>query len=168
MNADRSFSSRVVIGLALVSLLAIASFSQQPAKTRLRDTFDLGRGMSPITADLIPIAVQSTFFLKFADDLQLTADQRKSLEALFFKVQQANVRSEADLDVVDAELRRALSSDSVDMADVRAKVTRMEKIRAEGQIMRIQATLHAIAILTHEQHLKAMMIATKVPPLPSG
>ena len=166
MTGRRGWVARILAAAGALFILGSVGLAQQSSmpKTRLRETLEMGRGMSPITADLIPIAVRSNFFLDLAQALQITPGKRKSLENLFFQVQQANVRSEADLDVVDAELRRSLSSDTVDMGDVRAKLIRMEKIRSDGQFMRIQATLRAIAILDHDQHLRALLLATEKQP----
>lgn len=148
---------QLVIFVSLALALSVGVSAQQ----RPRDVsqgFDMGRGMSPLNGDLMQIAIQSDFFLSFGQAINLTAEQQKSLEEVYFEIQRYTVRRKADLDVADAELRRLLSNDRVDLAAVQAKVKQTELIQSEATVKRIEAALRAINTLTHDQHLKVLLL----------
>jgi Spy/CpxP family protein refolding chaperone len=152
--------------LTLMSLLVIGAEGTpaQAQTTRvipLERKFDLGRGMSSINADLMQIAAK-TDFLRFAREINLTGEQRKKLEEMYFEIQKYSLRREVDLDVADAELRRLLSNDRVDLAAVRSKVKEIETIQTEATTKKIEAVLQAIAVLTHDQHLKVMLLVREM------
>jgi Spy/CpxP family protein refolding chaperone len=153
--------------LTLMSLLVIGAEGTpaQAQTTRvipLERKFDLGRGMSSINADLMQIAAKTDFFLRFAREINLTGEQRKKLEEMYFEIQKYSLRREVDLDVADAELRRLLSNDRVDLAAVRSKVKEIETIQTEATTKKIEAVLQAIAVLTHDQHLKVMLLVREM------
>lgn len=125
---------------------------------------DLGRGMGLMTADLMQIAAQSDLFLRFAGKIDLTDPQKKKLDALYFEFQQYAIRREADLNVTDAQLRRLLADDSVDLAAVRVKVKEIETIQTEATIKKIETVLQAIGTLTHDQHLRVMLMMRETLP----
>jgi len=147
--------SVVVVSLAVALSVGVVA-QQRPLDAS--QGFDMGRGMSPLNGDLMQIAIQSDFFLSFGQAISLTAEQQKSLEEVYFEIQRYTVRRKADLDVADAELRRLLSSDRVDLAAVQAKVKQTELIQSEATVKRIKAALRAINTLTHEQHLKVLLL----------
>ena len=154
--------------LTLLSLLIIGAGEGTPSAAQttrgipLERKFDVGRGMSSINADLMQIAAKTDFFLRFDREINLTVEQRKKLEEMYFEIQKYSLRGEVDLEVADAELRRLLSNDRVDLAAVRTKVKEIETIQTEATIKKIEAVLQAIAVLTHDQHLKVMLLVRKL------
>ena len=146
--------------VVLITLAGTAAFAQQrPSEKTPREKVQLGRGMSLIAPGLMEVAVRTNLFLQLADQIELTPEQRKTLEELFFETQKYVAQREADLDVADAELRRLLTREQIDLALVRAKVKEIESIRTDAGVKRIEAVLKAINTLTHEQHLKVMVLA---------
>jgi Spy/CpxP family protein refolding chaperone len=152
--------------LTLFALLLIGAITPVAAQRirgiPLERKYDVGRGMGSINADLMQIAAQSDLFLRFAREINLTGEQRKKLEEMYFEIQKYSLRREVDLDVADAELRRLVSSDRVDLAAVRSKVKEIETIQTEATMKKIEAVLQAIAVLTHDQHLKVMLLVREL------
>lgn len=142
----------------IVSALVVTVSAQQKQSLSLTQSLDMGRGMSLLNADLLQIAIQSDFFLQFGEAIKLSAEQQKTLEEAYFEIQKYTVRRKADLDVADAELRRLLSNDRVDLAAVQAKVKEVESIQSEATIKKIEYALRAVSVLTHEQHLRVVLL----------
>ena len=161
MRKNRQFCLRGFLIVAVVIFLTAASAVTAQQKPRVRSgesTIELGRGMSLLTADLMQIASKSDLFLRFAEKINLTIEQQKKLEEMYFNIQQYSVRREADLNVADAELRRLLTADRVDLTAVRVKVKEAEAIQTEATMKKIETALQAIGILTHEQHIRVMLL----------
>jgi Spy/CpxP family protein refolding chaperone len=118
--------------------------------------------MSLMTADLMQFAAKSDLFLQFADEIKLTIEQRKKLGDIYFEVQKYSYRRQTDLDVAEAEMKRLLRNDRVDLAAVREKVKEVEAIQSEVTIKNIEAALQAIGILTHDQHLMVMLLVRQM------
>lgn len=168
-NTIINFGKWAGLLLAIMSLAAQATIAQQKTRTAIPERkFDLGRGMSEINTDLMQIAAQTDLFLQLADELEFTPEQRKKLEDMYFEVQKFSLRRQTDLDVAEAELRRLLGSDEVDVAAVRGKLKEIEALRAARTMKSIEVALRAIATLTHDQHLKIMLLARRLsqPTLP--
>ena len=126
-----------------------------------------------MNTDLMQVAGQSAMFLQFSEQIGLTAEQRKRLEEIYFDIQKFSVRRQADLDIADAELRRLLSNEQVDLDAVRLKLKEFESLRAEETMRSIEAGLQAIGTLRHEQHIKVMllvrqMLKQELPPAQEG
>ena len=167
------FMRAAVLVLALTVLTFIAPAQEGPRRAPTRpQRFDLGKGMSAMNTDLMQVAAQSAMFLQFSDEIGITAEQRKKLEEIYFDAQKFSVRRQADLDVADAELRRLLSNEQVDLAAVRLKLGEVEGLRAEETLRSIGAVLQAISTLRHEQHIKVMLLVRKMLkqelPVPQG
>lgn len=161
MRKNREFSPRGFLIVAVMMILTAASAVTAQQKSRVRSgesTIELGRGMSLLTPDLIQIAAKSDLFLRFAEKINLTMEQQKKLEEIYFNIQQYSVRRDADSNVADAELRRLLTADRVDLAAVRVKVKEAEAIQTEAIVKKIEAALQAIGTLTHEQHIRVMLL----------
>lgn len=158
MRRIRFKVGETLIIVALVVLSATSAMSQPTRAMPSPREFELGRGMERINSDLIQIAVKTDLFLQFAERVNLTGAQQKKLEELFFEIQKYRVRRQADLDVADAELKRLLSNEQVDLAAVRSKVREVESIQADVTFQSIEAVLRAINVLTHAQHLKIMLL----------
>lgn len=151
------------VSVISLGILVIASgssaFAQKPKAEATRQEVQLGRDMSVITPGLMEIGAQTRFFLVFADKLALTAEQRKKLEDLYFRIQMYSFQREADLDVADAEFKRLLTRDTVDLNAVKAKMKEVETIRVEVDMKKIETLLQAISVLTHEQHTQIVLLA---------
>lgn len=156
-----------------VLALTLAATAQQ---TRRLETggkkIELGRGMSLINADLMQIAAETDLFLRLADRISLSGEQVKKLGDLYIDLQKYAIRRQADLDVADAELRRLVNNDRVDLAAVRSKVKEVESLQTEFTMKKIEAVLQAVGALTHDQHLKVLLLVRelleqKLPPPPA-
>lgn len=144
-------------------LLSLTATPQQSARGLAIDrNFDLGRGMNLINADLMQIATGTDLFLRFGDKIGLSGEQQKKLEGLYFDLQKYTLRGQVDLAVADAELRRLLSNDRVDLAAVRLKVQEVETLQTEFTMKKIEIVLQSVRTLTHDQHLKAMLLAREL------
>jgi Spy/CpxP family protein refolding chaperone len=83
---------------------------------------------------------------------------RAALEAIAYEFQKYNFQRLADLHVAEAELERLLTRDSIDLDAVRAKIRDAEAIGAGIKIRQIESLLKAVNTLTHEQHLKVVIL----------
>ena len=152
---------KVVVGLlifcgAMVSFTSSTVLAQQPATNQ---NVQLGRGMSVLAPGLIEIGSKTNLFLNLADKIPLTAEQKKKLEDLVFDMQMFGFQKDTDLDVADAELRRLLTRDNIDLAAVRTKLKEIGNIRGEADMKRIETLLKAIGLLTHDQHMRIILLA---------
>lgn len=159
MKQTRRFLlQRFFVGVSIFILFGVIAVAQPKQRSdAARQEIQIGRGMTMITADLLEIGAQTKLFLRFTDQINLTVEQKKKLEELYYQFQKSGVQQEADLDVADAQLRRLLTGDSVDLTAVRAKVKELEAIRAAATMKRIEILLQALNTLTHEQHLRVML-----------
>ena len=150
------------VSIALVTILSLnaaTAFGQQPSAKQPRQEVQLGSGMSAITPGLMEIGSKTRLFLTFADKIPLTVEQRKKLEDLYFRVQMYSFQREADLDVADAELKRLLTRDTVDLGAVNAKMKEIGEIRLDVEMKKIETLLKGINMLTHEQHIQIILLA---------
>lgn len=148
-----------VLLLMVISGTAITSSAQQTPNDPPNQQIELGRGMSAMTPGLMEIGSKTKLFLVFGDKLQLSTEQRKGLEDLYVRIQTYSFQREADLDVADAELKRLLTRDTVDLGAVKAKMKEIETIRVEVNMKKIETLLQAINALTHEQHTQIVLLA---------
>ena len=155
---------RIILLLTILALSNSFAFAQQKGRGEARkEEVQLGRGMSLIAPGLMQVGLETNFFLLLADQLQLTEKQRPALEEIAYEAEKYGVQRMADLDVADAELQRLLTRDSIDLDAVGAKVKESEVIVSEVKIRKIEAVLKAINTLTHEQHLKIVMLSREAP-----
>jgi len=56
-----------------------------------------------------------------------------------------------------------LTRDNIDLDAVRAKVREAEAITTDVKLRMIEAVLKAVTTLTHEQHLKVMILIQELP-----
>jgi len=151
--------SIVVCSLAIVAFSSTTSSAQQAETAPPAQEIELGTGMSVITPGLMEIGSKTRLFLVFGDKITVTVEQRRKLEDLYFRIQMYSVQREADLDVADAELKRLLTRDNVNLGAVKAKMKEIEAIRVEVDIQKIETLLQAINTLTHEQHTQIILLA---------
>lgn len=151
---------RPILVLAVLLLSSLFTFAQdKPPGDPAKREVQLGRGMSLIAPGLMQVGLETNFFLRIADQIQLTEKQQSTLAEIAYEVQKYSVQRLADLDVADAELQRLLTRDNIDLDAVRAKVREAEEIETGVKIQRVEALLKAINTLTHEQHLKIVALS---------
>ena len=156
----------VIVLVATILFNGRTGVAQQPAREPSRQEVQLGKGMSVITPGLMEIGAKTRLFLVFADKLSLTVEQQKKLEDLYFRVQMYSFQREADLDVADAEFKRLLTRDTVDLNAIKTKMKEIETIRVDVDMNRIETLLQAVNVLTHQQHMQVILLA-KDPAEPS-
>lgn len=155
---------RPILTLVVLLLGSVSTFAQhRPSGEPPKQEVQLGRGMSLIASGLMQVGLETNFFLRLADQLQLADKQRTALEEIAYEYQKYSVQRLADRDVADAELQRLLTRDNIDLDAVRAKVRQAEAITTDVKIRMIEAVLKAVTILTHEQHLKVMILIQELP-----
>jgi Spy/CpxP family protein refolding chaperone len=88
------------------------------------------------------------------DELGLSQDQVKRLEQLRDNFQRQTIRNNADARIVELDIAALLTSPSVDLTKVEAKVREAEKLRADLRIARIKTLEQAKGVLTAEQRKK--------------
>ena len=160
MKAKIQANVRMVAVSTVILIAASAAivFGQQPNKEP-RQEVRLGSGMSVFAPGLMEIGAKTNLFLALADKIPLTEQQKKKLEDLVFEVQMYSFQKDADLDVADAEMKRLLTRDNIDLVAVRAKMKEFEDTRIEADMKKIETLLKAIGLLTHEQHTKIILLA---------
>ena len=146
----------IVLMLALGSSLVLAQ--QRPRQETRKQEIQLGSGMSLIAPGLIQIGSETNLFLTLAEQIGLTNEQRKALEAIAWDFQKFSVQRMADLNVAEAELERLLTRENIDLEAVRAKIREAESIATDVKIRKVEALLKALNTLTHEQHLKIVTL----------
>ncbi len=150
----------VAVTLAiLIAASAATVFAQKPRVETPRQEVQLGTGMSVITPGLMEIGAKTRLFLLLGDKIQLSVEQQKKLEDLYFRVQMYSFQREADLVVADAEFKRLLTRDAVDLNAIRNKMKEIETIRVEVDMKRIETLLQAVSVLTHQQHSQVILLA---------
>ncbi|MGE0883413.1 MAG: Spy/CpxP family protein refolding chaperone [Blastocatellales bacterium] len=155
---------RPVLVFAILLLGSVSAFAQhKPSGEPPKQEVQLGRGMSLIAPGLMQVGMETNFFLRLADQLQLADKQRAALEEVAYEYQKYSVQRLADRDVADAELQRLLTRDNIDLDAVRAKVREAEAITTDVKLRMIEAVLKAVTTLTHEQHLKVMILIQELP-----
>jgi Spy/CpxP family protein refolding chaperone len=137
----------LILIFAILLLGGNSAFAQnKPHGEPPKQEVQLGRGMSLIAPGLMQVGVETNFFLRLADQLQLADKQRVALEEIAFEYQKYSVQRLADRDVADAELQRLLTRDNIDLDAVRAKVREAEAITTDVKIRMIEALLTAVFI----------------------
>jgi len=124
----------------------------------------MGKGMGMITPSLLEIGMQTKFFLTIGDRIKMTDEQRTQITEIAFEFQKLAGEKKGDLGVADAELQRMLGRDQIDLIQVKAKLKEIQALQADVEYSGIESLLKAIKVLTHEQHLLIMTIATTAEP----
>ena len=159
-HRTQKFIGRLMDVLAILLMLSGATvWAQQSRDREPRQEVKLGTGMSVITPGLMEIGSKTRLFLVFGDKIPLTMEQQKKLEDLYLRIQMYSFQREADLDVADAEFKRLLTRDTVDLNAIKAKMKEIEAIRVEVDLKKIETLLQAINLLTHEQHTQVILLA---------
>ncbi len=86
--------------------------------------------------------------------LDLTDEQQKAVEAIYFAHRKEAVRKSADIDVAEIELQEILAAEQVNMASAEKKVHAIANFRAELEVMHLKTKEAIKANLTPEQREK--------------
>jgi len=92
-----------------------------------------------------------SYALALRDELKLTDEQVKKLEDLRDAFARKAIRERAEIQTLGLDLRRALSAEKVDIAEVEKQIRAIEKKRADLRIERLKAIEAGKAVLTAEQ-----------------
>jgi len=92
-----------------------------------------------------------TLMLDHQQELGLTTDQVRSLEAIRSDFQQEAIQRIAEVDSAEAELDSLLKQGQVDLTKVEASVRKIEGLRAALRLDRIKAISQGKSLLSSEQ-----------------
>ena len=163
MQKAKEKLGKTIVLVLMFLVMTLAVTAQRNSSVKLRDKkIELGSGMSLITADLMAIAAETDLFLRLSERINLSNEQIKKLGELFLDLQKYSLRKQVDLDIADAELRRLVNNDRVDLAVVRLKVKEIEALQTDFTMKKIETVLQAVSILTHDQHLKVMLLVREL------
>ena len=105
----------------------------------------------PLFGEQVPLI---TLMLWHARDLSLTGEQMRALEALRSDFQQDAETQTTELQRIEGELQRLLGRQEIDLAQVEARIRRIEGLRADLRLSRIKTVERAKVVLTPEQWQK--------------
>jgi Spy/CpxP family protein refolding chaperone len=86
--------------------------------------------------------------------LGLDEKQKEAVQAIHFRTKKEMVRSRADAQVAEIELKEILSKDPVDLKAAEAAVKKIEGVKSEMRMLHIKAMEEIKANLTPEQRKK--------------
>lgn len=145
--------------LLAVALLAFAGAAALAPAAEPERKWPAGAAlMSTLTPGLLQTAEETVFFLRIGADLALGESQHAALLQIAYEFEKQRLQKIADMNVADAELDRLLTRDAIDLEAVRAKVRESAAIAAAMKMVQIESLLRAVKILTHEQHLKVILL----------
>lgn len=98
--------------------------------------------------------------LEQREQLGLSAEQVKALEAARAEFAEDAKRRSADIEAADQELGTLLEAGTVDLAKVEVKVRQIANLQADLRLARIRTLEKGKAILTAEQRAKLLSAAT--------
>jgi periplasmic protein CpxP/Spy len=96
--------------------------------------------------------------LKHQQDLGLTDDQVTKLKALALDQDRAKIRTHADVQVAQRELRALVADEKTELSAIEAKIKERESFEAKLSFMGIKGTRDLYAVLTPEQREKQKAI----------
>jgi Spy/CpxP family protein refolding chaperone len=143
---------------ALLPATVAAQQSERPPAPE-KSAF-LGEGMGTITPGLMEVATKTNLFLSIADRVGLTEAQRRQITDIAFRLQREAGERRGDLGVAQAEFQRMLGRDRIDLEALRTKLAQVRALETDLEYLTIEALLRAIGVLTHEQHLLVIGLAT--------
>lgn len=154
---------RRAVATALLAMLVpaavVAQHDERPPASPGKSTF-LGDGMGTITPSLMEVATKTNLFLAIADQISLTEAQRREITDIAFRLQRDAGETKGDLGVAQAEFQRMLGRDRIDLEALRTKLAQVRAFETDLEFLTIEALLRAIGVLTHEQHLRVIGLAT--------
>ncbi len=157
------------LGLVGASWAASEESSQDPVpnlpqimQNMMEDArFGGRRGMRrprPFSArPLVSIALRSH------EELKLTDDQIKRLKDIRDAFSKKSVKQRAEMKTRRIDLKRALDTEKIDLADVEKKIREISNMRVDLRIARLKAIQEGKSVLTAEQQKQLSKIARKRP-----
>ena len=157
------------LGLAGASWAASEESSQDPVpnlpqimQNMMEDArFGGRRGMRrprPFSArPLVSIALRSH------EELKLTDDQIKRLKDIRDAFSKKSVKQHAEMKTRRIDLKRALDTEKIDLADVEKKIREISNMRVDLRIARLEAIQEGKSVLNAEQQKQLSKIARKRP-----
>jgi len=91
------------------------------------------------------------FYTKFADELGLSNDQVKKLEAIWYNHKKVAIRKKADLKIAQLELKNILSQQPTDFKKANAKIAEIGSLENGLRLDHLQSIEKARKVLTPEQ-----------------
>ena len=160
----RVFVIVTVIAVIGVGAYAFAAGNEEPAKPGTSSPQDsmhgMGGMMSGMSMGHTGERALITRALQQREQLGLTADQVKALEAARAEFAEDAKRRGADIEAAEKELGSLLGEPTVDLAKVEAKVRQIASQQADLRLARIRTLERGKAILTGDQRAK-LLSATK-------
>lgn len=147
-----------LLALAVLTLALLTPAARVPAADGERAWPGGSAAMSAMTPGLLRTAEDSVFFLALVEPLALTDAQHAALQEIAYEFQKQQLQRLADMKVAEAELERLLTRDAIDLDAVKAKVGESAGIAAAMKIVQIESLLRAVKVLTHEQHVKVLLL----------
>ncbi len=93
--------------------------------------------------------------LKYHKEVGLTEDQVKKLKAIELDYDRASIKTEAEIDVAERELRALLEDEKTELSALETKVKQSEMLEVGLRMAAFKARQDALAVLTQEQREKA-------------
>ena len=133
-----------VMILSLATAIGCASVQPPPS-------FEGQSPSRPVSLEQVPLI---TLMLWHARDLALTPTQIQALDRLRSNFQREAELQAAELQRMELELQRVLSGERIDLAQVEARMRKMEALRTDFRMSRIRTIEKGKALLTPEQWRK--------------
>ena len=116
------------------------------------------RGPRPFSArPLVSIALRNH------EELKLTDDQVKRLKDIRDAFSKKSVKQGAEMKTRRIDLKRALDTEKIDLADVEKKIREISNMRVDLRIARLKAIQEGKSVLNAEQQKQLSKIARKRP-----
>lgn len=157
------------MGLATLALLTFTvqpAWADQPADKHGRDGYGKegfgghGMGMGMMlhgsTSHLI------RHLLRHQKDIGLTDEQVGKLKELQLNLDKTRIKSEADIQIAERELRALVEDDKSDLGAIEAKLKQSEELQTGLRLAAIKARREALGLLTPEQREKQRGIHEKM------
>lgn len=143
----------IIVGLMLVSM----SFSLQSAPRQRKMMRHAGFGIMMAEKNLLP----AFMLLKFKGEIGLTEDQVAKIEKIEESFQEARIRKDADVEVLELKLRTYLKEDKIDRGKMEKMIRDIAKMRTDAQVDHINHLLDIKNILTPDQLKKIEQLKTE-------
>ena len=92
--------------------------------------------------------------LKHEKDIGLTADQVTKLKEMQLNLDKTRIKSEADIQVAERELRALTEDEKSDLSAIEAKLKQSSELQAQLRMTSIKTRREALALLSPEQRSK--------------
>ena len=121
----------------------------------------MGEEMLRSTPSLVQVALSSHFFLDLGAELDLSEEQQARLQQIDFKDLTELIQKKAELMLAGSELNVLLSRPEVNLAAVKAVLTKRGELQSELEMLRIRRALEAVDAINHAQHRRAIVLGRK-------